>query len=85
MPLGRKSRYRAPAIVYFRTADHADRGPSPAVYAQCAYTGIKAGPLWGQDQLAVKRVLDKLTRQCKCGRRQHYARGFEGKRTAIKG
>lgn len=76
----RKSRTTAPATIYFGTARNALKALQPCVWAECAYSEARAGPIWGHTDAAVRLALAALSNTCDCGRRLHRVRYIEGRR-----
>jgi len=82
MPLRRKrkSKFIAPAVIYFTQAKN-DRGHKQiCVFAECTYGGSRAGPIWSHSRQAITRALATLSSACDCGRKFHKARFYEGHR-----
>jgi hypothetical protein len=80
MPLHRKrkSKIVAPATIYFTQGKNDDGDKQPCVYAECAYGGNRAGPIWGHSWASVTRCLAALSKKCDCGRVRHKQRYTEG-------
>lgn len=80
LQLRRRSRTTAPATVLF-SSNYNEKGQKQlCVYAECHYSGSRAGPIWSHTDAAVNRCLATLTHDCECGRRFHKAREYQGKR-----
>lgn len=42
------------------------------VYAECLEGSTRVGPVWGDGEASVRRVLAMLTEKCDCGADWHY-------------
>jgi hypothetical protein len=82
LPRGKKRRSRttAPAVVYFTEALNEEGRRQLCVYAECAYGGVRVGPVWSHADASVRRALATLTKHCDCGRLFHRRRFTEGRR-----
>lgn len=76
----RKSKVRAPAVVYYTRAKNEEGVMQLCVGVECIYGGTRFGPVWGHSTKAVNKALATLSGICGCGRRYHKKRFTEGHR-----
>lgn len=76
----KKSKNKAPATVLFTSEKNENGRKQKCVYAQCHYSGVGHGPIWGHGDNSVKKVLAELTQNCDCPARFHHKREQQGMR-----